>query len=99
MFVRSDVPYLSVIVSIAGILLSAAAAAAREEPGPWSLKTDVELSLIRGNSATSTISASTRVRRRIEKHTWTARGSYRRSTADSAVTVDRARVRLEYEYS
>lgn len=99
MSVRSDVPHLSVIVSVAGILLSAAAGAAQEEPDPWSLKTDVGLSLIRGNSETSTISASTRVRRRTEKHTWTAQGSYRRSTADSTVTVNRARARLEYEYS
>jgi len=97
--VRSDVPYLSVLLSVAGILASAASAAAQDEPDPWSLKTDLGLSLIRGNSETSTISASTRVRHESEKHAWTARGSYRRSTADSTVTVDRARVRTEYEYS
>lgn len=85
-------------VCMAAALLAAAPAAAQDEPDPWSLKTDLGLSLIRGNSETSTISASSRLEHREGNHTWTASGNFRRSTADSTVTVNRARIRVEYEY-
>lgn len=83
---------------LAAALLTAAPAAAQDEPDPWSLKTDLGLSLIRGSSETSTISASSRLEHRDGNHIWAASGDFRRSTADSTVTVNRARMRLEYEY-
>ena len=83
---------------VAAALLVASPGVAQEEPDPWSLKTDLGLSLIRGNAETSTISGSSRLRHRDGNHTWTASGNYRRSTADTTVTVNRARMRLEYEY-
>lgn len=95
---RSHVPFPSVLLCAAALLLTAPSAAAQDEPDPWSLKSDLGLSLIRGNAETSTISASSRLRHRDGNHTWTASGDYRRSTADSTVTVNRSRVRVEYEY-
>lgn len=95
---RPRVPYPSVVLCVAALLLTAPPAAAQEEPDPWSLKSDLGLSLIRGNAETSTISVSSRLRRRDGNHTWTASGDYRRSTADSTVTVNRSRIRVEYEY-
>ena len=85
-------------ICVAAVLLTAPSVSAQDEPDPWSLKSDLGLSLIRGNAETSTISASSRLRHRAGNHTWTASGNYRRSTADSTVTVNRARMRLEYEY-
>lgn len=95
---RSDLLCLSASLCVAAVLLTAAPAPAQSEPDPWSLKTDLGLSLIRGNAETSTISASSKLVHRHGNHTWIARGNFRRSTADSTVTVNRGRVRLEYEY-
>lgn len=99
---RPDLPTPSarahVLTSLLALLLSAAAAGAQEEPDPWSMKSDLGLSFIRGNAETSTISASSEVEHRSGGHTWRLRGEYRRSTADSSVSVDRGRLRLQYRH-
>lgn len=95
---RFHVPLPFVFPCVAALLLTAPSVAAQDGPDPWSLKSDLGLSLIRGNAETSTISASSRLRHRDGNHTWTASGDYRRSTADSTVTVNRSRIRMEYEY-
>lgn len=96
--VRPRCTTLYFLLYTVSLLASPGAAGAQDQPDPWSVKADLGLSLIRGNSETSTVSASTRARHRSGKHTWTFDGDFRRSTADSAVTVNRGKARLSYRY-
>lgn len=89
---------LSSALFTAVAILVPLSADAQDAPDPWSVKADVGLSLIRGNAETSTVSASTLARHRDGKHTWTVNADFRRSTADSTVTVNRGKARISYRY-